>query len=327
MARLLLGVINVIVAAILWTITAVLVYYVAVKPLPSMISELQLAMKAPALSSWEWWIPAAKFLLAAASVILLLLGIYVAVRYLSLGFFESGKWLRFQLSPEAASERFIMRIPLFDRVNHMILVLGFFMCLSGFILYFGDNAYIYGFLYLGGRDFLANIHVIGGYVVFFAVTLHISRYLTLFLLYAKDRGLRGAIRAFPLLRLLPSLPRDLLHYYLWLFFLRKEHPKYHKYMPTQTIAYYAIGALLLISGVTGFSMVLYGMQSGDGLAWWVHLYSSLFLTVLITFHVFMTSLRPEYFPLDLTLFTGEVPERAAREEWPLWVEEVRGEKA
>lgn len=329
MARLWLSALNLIVGIAHWTLATMLTYYVAVAPLGEMIGELRMAMAAPALTSWEWWVPAARVALAVSAIFLLVLGIYTGARYLSLGLSHSGKWPLLALSPEARSERYmyIERIPLFDRANHVILVIGFAMALfTGYVLYFADNGYIYGFLYLGGRDVLVNLHVIGGYIIFFAVTLHVSRYATLFLLYAVEHGIRGAIGRFPLLKLLPSLPFQLLDYYLWLFFIKREHGKYHKYMPTQTIAYYAIAAFLLIVGGTGMGMVLYGMQIMDGLGWWVHLYGSLFLTILIAFHVFMTSIRPEYFPLDPVLITGKVPERAAEEEWPLWVEEVRGER-
>ncbi|MCS7107580.1 MAG: hypothetical protein NZ902_05720 [Acidilobaceae archaeon] len=328
MHRLWLGLLNVAVGVIHWTLAAVLTYYVAVAPLGEMIGELRMAPAAPALTSWEWWIPVAKVALAVMAVFLLVVGIYTGARYLSLGFSHSGKWGLSLLLRKESSEKYIERIPLFDRVNHMMLVIGFLLALfTGYTLYFADNGYVYNFLYIGGRDVLANLHVIGGYIIFFAVTLHIARYFTLFLLYAVDLGIWRAIDKFPLLKLIPSLPFQLLDYYLWLFFIKKEHGKYHKYLPTQTLAYYAIGAFLIISGATGMSMALYGMQSLDGLAWWVHLYSTLFLTILIAFHVFMTSIRPEYFPLDPVLITGKVHEEAAKEEWPLWVDELRGGKA
>ncbi|MEM1873715.1 MAG: cytochrome b/b6 domain-containing protein, partial [Acidilobaceae archaeon] len=290
MARLWVSAINLIAGGVLWAIAAIVVYYVAVVNLPASLSELREALASPALTSWVWWIPIFKVLLGLGSIIVLLLGIVTSIRYLSLGLFESGKWTSARL--KARADELIQRLSPVDVASHMMLAVGFGLAmLTGFILYFADNPYVYGYLYVVSRETLANLHVIGGYLMAFAVVLYITHYLTQFLLSLKDYGVKGAFSRFLILKTLPSLPAQLIDYYTWLFGLKKEHMKYHKYMPTQIVAYFGIGAMVLLIGITGLSMVLWGMQSGNGFAWWVHVYAATLSVALIAFHVFMIHVR------------------------------------
>ncbi|MEM0340454.1 MAG: hypothetical protein QXN05_04315 [Acidilobaceae archaeon] len=323
MTRHWVSVLNLIAGGLLWAIAAVVVYYVVIVNLAGDLNELRSALANPSPGAWEWWIPLFKLLLGLQAIAVLVLGIITSIRYLSLELFESAKWTSYRF--KAKAEEMIVRLSPVDVISHLILALGFGLAMfTGFIMYFADNAYIYGYLYIVSRDTMANLHVIGGYLMAFAVVLYLTHYLAQFVLFLKDYGLRGALNKFLIIKTLPSLPVLLLDYYMWLFGLKKEHAKYHKYMPSQIVAYFGIGGLVLLIGITGISMVLWGMQSGNGFAWWVHVYAATAGVVIIAFHVFMIHLRPLIFPFDFAFFDGKVPRPLAEEEWPMWVEEIRG---
>lgn len=326
MTRFWLALLNLVAGGILWAIAAIVVYYVIIVNLPGDVAQLREALASPALGNWEWWIPLFKVLLGLGAIAILILGVVTSIRYLSLGLFESGRWAFFRL--RAKPEDMVRRMDPVDVASHMILAVGFGIAMiTGFILYFADNGYVYGYLYVLSRETLANLHVIGGYLMAFAVVLYLAHYATMFLLFLKDYGVIGAFSRFLILKTLPSLPFLLIDYYMWLFGLKKEHAKYHKYMPSQIVAYFGIGGLVLLIGITGLSMVLWGMQSGNGLAWWVHVYAAVAGVAIIAFHVFMIHIRPPTFPFDFTFFDGRVPKGMAEEEWPLWLRESGGGRA
>ncbi|MEM4016156.1 MAG: hypothetical protein QXQ34_07410 [Thermofilum sp.] len=316
--------------ALLWSLTGTLVYWVALAPiLPSLGGIVAHVLAPPSLScvlapdtgcGAAWWSSLVKVLFSLAAILLVFLGVVATVRYIraerDVKIGEGG----------GAEERYIERLGKVDIASHLLVLLGGFLAgITGFTMHFADNPFIYFSVYpLLSREALANLHVVGGFAMAAGVALYLSYYVTDFVLHLPGLGFKRALSRYYFVRLIPTLPRDLTQYFAWLFGLRKEHPKYHKYMPSQVLAYYSTGVLVMLVGLTGLGMVIWGIRFLSGLAWWLHVYAAVALTALIAFHVVMGHLRPIHFPIDKTFLTGRVPLGKAREEWPLWVEEVTG---
>lgn len=319
--------------ATIWSLAGVIVYWVVLAPtLPSLGELLAQVFSFPSVAQLltftgaavAWWIALVRLLFFLATILLLVLGIIVSIRYVH---------AEFGISPVGAEsrekEQHVLKFGLSDRVPHFLVMIGGIIAgVTGFTLYYADNSFVYTYFYSPiSREVLANLHVIGGLVGGFGVVLYIFYYLTDFALHVPSLGFKGALTKYYIVKLTPSLPRGLAQYFAWIFGLRREHPKYHKYMPSQILAYYSIAVLIMVVGVTGLGMTLWGIQFLNGVAWWAHVYGAAALTVLIAFHVVMGNLRPSHFPIDKTIFTGRVPLSKVREEWPLWYEEIVGGRA
>lgn len=308
-------------AATLWSLAGVLAYWVALWPAVDSLGAILGQNPGPASIAWR--VSVVKLFFSLVIVLLLVLGVVASVRYIHAELKEMD-----ERKATAAAEREpqLERLSVVDRISHaLVLTGGFIAGATGFILYFADDPFVYAYLYSPvGRNALADLHVIGGFFMAAGAAFFLSFYLSDFILHALRLGFRKSLTRYYFLRLVPSLPRDLIAYFSWMFGLKREHPEYSKYMPSQVLAFYTTGFLVGLVGLTGLSMVVWGMQVLEGIAWWTHVYAATALTVLIAFHVYMGHLRPLNFPIDKSFITGKVPLSKAKREWPIWVKEVTG---
>jgi cytochrome b subunit of formate dehydrogenase len=177
--------------------------------------------------------------------------------------------------------------------------------------------------YLGGAQSAGILHRIGAIITFGYFAVHLSM-----LLMARFRGEKGFLWGWR--SMVPQLKdlQDFIANVKWFLYLGPR-PKFDRFTYWEKFDYLAVFWGVAMIGVSGlilwfpgfFSQFLPGWALNA--AYIIHSDEALLATGFIfLFHFFHTHLRPEAFPMDPVIFTGEMPLERFKEERPLEYERL-----
>ncbi len=224
---------------------------------------------------------------------------------------------------------YVRRFNLVARLMHITVVVSFMLlALTGLPLLYHDAVWARPISHLLGGETVARvIHHVCGVVTFGYFFFHLL-YLTYLRLRKKRHGLLYGPDS--------MTPRwqditDMFKNFRWFLYLGKQ-PQLDRWTYWEKFDYWAVFWGVALIGLSGLAIWFYApfthVFSGAYLnvAWVVHGEEALLAVGFIfIFHFFHNHLRPENFPIDITIFTGRLPLSRFREERPLQYERLRQE--
>jgi cytochrome b subunit of formate dehydrogenase len=227
----------------------------------------------------------------------------------------------------AAEARHIQRFKPYQRLLHLVMFTCFLgLALTGLPLLFSASPWSRGVMRaLGGFEAVGVFHRIfaSGMIVVFAV--HVAE-LGWRLLGRKERGmLWGPSSMVPQ----PIDATQLVQHVLW-FFNKGPRPRFGRYTYWEKFDYWAVFWGMIVIGGSGlllwfpqfFARFVPGWFFNVALV--VHGEEALLATAFIfTIHFFNSHFRPEKFPMDMVMFTGQVTEEELRHERPAEYDALR----
>jgi len=226
---------------------------------------------------------------------------------------ESPSVGRTQIPKGAVAERQFVRFTRLQRILHICMIVSFItLALTGLTLKFSYTKWAAVLSHLlGGFESAGNIHRSAAIVMFGVFVTHLVD------LYRLKRRVHGSWRA---LLLGPSsmLPtrRDFTEFVgtLKWFVGMGKRPAYGRWTYWEKFDYFAVFWGIAVIGSTGltlwFPVFFTRFLPGSflNIATIIHSDEALLATGFIfTVHFFNTHLRPEKFPMDITVFTGRMP--------------------
>ncbi len=314
---------NLIAIALLVGVSWTIVYFLAWVPLVNeggLVKLLDLIAH-PQLTSTLWW---REFLSSAFDV--LIIAVTIVGTWWSLGHFaaearEQGKWRRYYASEEGKRDVWVLRFTLWQRIQHLWMMITLIItAFTGFAMYFSDNPY-WQFIMVD-RDLYVTIHVAAGWAMGVLVILHFTYYAVQALI-AKLRG-ENLLEKYPILWFYTlTFYKNLVKRLLWTFTGRVAKPLVHKYDCEQLFEYWGIYWGILVLGIPGAIMSVWGPQVLNGVLWVTHVKEAvLAVTFILLVHISYAHFIPTIFPLDPTFIHGRMPLRRVKEEHPLWYEDL-----
>ncbi len=297
-------------------------YYFAIVPLMTEGPELLHRVTANfEVTSSMWW---KDFLSLAFDVLIIavaIIGTWWVLGNFALEARESGKWRRYYKSEEAKSDVWVPRIGLWQRIQHVWMIVTFIICaFTGMVMHLANNPY-WRELYTS-REAFVTIHILSGVAMGVLVILHFAQY-TIEAILARARG-ESIRRRYPMLEIYTfKFLRQLVKTLLYSITSRVKPEPYGKYNPEQLFEYWGVYWGIAILGIPGIIMAIYGPSVLNGVLWVMHFKEAILaITFLLMVHIAYTHFRPSIFPLDPTFIYGKMPMRRIREEHPLWAEEL-----
>ena len=169
------------------------------------------------------------------------------------------------------------------------------------------------------------IHVWSGIAMGVLVIAHFAYYGTRVLIDIIRR--EPVMEKWPILRFWTfSFFVGLINRSLWLIDPKHEPPPVtHKYDEEQLFEYWGVYWGIVILGIPGALMAIYGPSAFDGLAFLFHTKEAvLAVSFLLIVHIAYTHFMPHIFPYNRMFHEGKMPEGIAREEHPLWYRQISG---
>ncbi len=219
-------------------------------------------------------------------------------------------------------ERYYRRFGPIERVMHAVLMLTFVGCaMTGVPLLFADHAWAPAFVKLvGGFEAAALIHRICAAIMIVGFVVHV---------------IRVFVRAFMApdwlsyfwgpYSLVPNLKdgQDVIGMFKW-FFGRGPRPQFDRYTYWEKFDYWGVFWGMAIIGGSGL-MLWFPTFFANFLPGWVINITTivhgeealLAVGFIFTIHFFNGHLRPEKFPMDTVIFTGQIPEHELKDERPI----------
>lgn len=206
------------------------------------------------------------------------------------------------------------RFVLSQRIEHVLLIISFGMlCLTGLPQRFHDTGWAQWIMSaLGGIGTTRVIHHISAFMLAFEFLYHLI--VTAYeLLLVRPRPLS----------MLPRLQdvRDGLRSVAYLSGLRPEEPQFDRYDFKQKVEYWALIWGLLVMGLTGFILMFpvvvtrYLPGVFVPAAKVAHGYEAILaFLAIITWHLYNAHLSSGAFPLDTSIFTGQISGKRMSEE-------------
>lgn len=225
----------------------------------------------------------------------------------------------------------IVRFTAVDRLTHLIVILSFMLlALTGLALMHPASGWaraITGFF--GGVHTMVIVHVVNGGITFGYFFFHLC-YLGYRALVKKQR-----YRLLGVDSLVPTWTdiKDVWQNFRWFLYLGPQ-PKMDRWTYWEKFDYWAVFWGVAIIGVSGlvmaapvfFTRLVPGIWLNVALV--VHSEEAILATGFIfIFHFFHNHLRPEKFPIDVSILTGRVPLERFKEERPLQYERLVREGA
>jgi cytochrome b subunit of formate dehydrogenase len=227
------------------------------------------------------------------------------------------------LDAEATSELSVRRFTLWQRATHALLALSVFgLVLTGMPLRYPDAFWAQPlFLFWRSEAGAAAVHKFCAVLFFASGAMHlVSLAAGLFRRTIKLRQLFGPDS------ILPN-PKDVSDIKQHIGYLKgeAERPHYGRFAFWEKFDYLAEIWGLLVIGLSGLIM-WFPARAAEYLPGWIlnaalifHGYEAvLAMAFLFTVHFFNTHLRPEVFPADPVIFTGDIPLREVEERYPGW---------
>ena len=318
---------NLIAVAILTGVSWAIVYYLSWIPLVEEggLAKLLALLSQPRLADTLWW---REFLGPAFD--LLIIAVAVVGTWWSLGHFAAearnqGKWRRYYASEEGKKDVWILRFTLWQRIQHLWMMITFIIAaFTGFAMYFANNPY-WKFVAVD-RDLYVTIHVAAGWAMGILVILHFAYYGVQVLL-AKLKG-ESVLKKYPILMFYTlTFYKNLVKRLLWTFTEKVPKPRVHKYDCEQLFEYWGIYWGILVLGIPGAIMSIWGPAALNGVLWVMHTKEAILAVMFILLvHMTYAHFLPTVFPLDPTFIHGRMPLKRVKEEHSLWYEDLVKEK-
>ena len=323
-AKLILIILNLVAVAIVLGVSWIIVYYLAWKPLLAMTPKIPELVTNIRITSTKWWYDALAVFFDILIVLVAIYGTLWVLAHFAVEARDVGKWFFYERSPEGRADKWVPRLTLSQRLQHIVMILTFVICaLTGFAMHFANDPYWRLYLYVS-RDTYVTIHIISGLIMGILVVAHFFYYSTLFTGIALRQGVSVAINSFPILRIYTiSFLRSLVDTVLWGLGLARR-PRFHKYDSEQLFEYWGVYWGIAILGIPGLLMILYGPSVLGGVLWIMHYKEAILaVTFLLLVHINYTHFRPTHFPINLVFIHGKMPLRRLEEDHMLWLEELR----
>ena len=224
---------------------------------------------------------------------------------------------------------YVRRFNLVARLTHITVVVSFMLlALTGLPLMYHDAGWARPVSQLlGGEGAARIIHHVCGAITFGYAFFHLA-YLTYLLARKKKYGVLYGVDS------MTPRPKDIVDLYAnlkWFLYLGPQ-PRIDRWTYWEKFDYWAVFWGVAIIGFSGLAIWLFGpftrVFSGAYLnvAWVVHGEEALLAVGFIfIFHFFHNHLRPENFPIDVTIFTGRLPLRRFRAERPALYQRLEAE--
>ncbi len=220
----------------------------------------------------------------------------------------------------------IQRFTVVDRLTHLTVILSFMLlALTGLALMHPQTAWARAVTaFFGGPHTMSIVHIVNGGITFGYFFFHLC-YLGYRVVVKKQR--------FRLLgddSLVPNQKdiRDIWGNFRWFLYLGPQ-PRMGRWTYWEKFDYWAVFWGVAIIGVSGLMMAapVYSTRLLPGIALnvalLVHSEEALLATGFIfIFHFFHNHLRPEKFPIDVSILTGRVPLDRFKEERPLQYQQL-----
>jgi formate dehydrogenase gamma subunit len=203
-----------------------------------------------------------------------------------------------------------------ERLQHWILAISFLvLVITGFALKYPDTWWVRPFI---GSELVFNLrsvlHRIAG-VVFIALGLYHIGYISF-----TRRGRQQILALRPRIQDV----RDALKNFAFNLGLGKQRPQFGHYSYIEKVEYWALVWGAVIMGGTGlmlwfeeWTLTLFPKWVLDLLTV-IHLYEAWLATLaIVVWHLYSVIFRPDIYPIDLSMVTGEISEEQLREEHPL----------
>ena len=220
-------------------------------------------------------------------------------------------------------QKYYQRFNLFERWQHGILFTTVtLLILTGFPLrYYDIPFWRWVYSLFGGLEVARVLHRIFGIILiadFFANVYYITRKV---LVARAKKAMKWEFD--PAFTILPTLKDvvDLYHNLLYLFWLRKEPPRFAKFSYMEKFDYWAVWWGMVIMGVTGVCMFLPTVVTyilpGQIIPISMIAHSDeviLIVLVIFIWHFYHVHFRPRYFPISLSFWHGKLTQEEMKEE-------------
>ena len=228
-----------------------------------------------------------------------------------------------------ATPRFIVRFRPYQRFMHIVLFVSFLgLAATGLPLIFSDSAWAQSLSHaLGGTQASGAAHRMFASMMLLAFAGHVLE-IAWRVIAKREFGLLWGPGS-----LVPQ-PRDLfdaIAHVKW-FFHKGPRPKFDRFTYWEKFDYMAVFWGMVIIGGSGLLLWFHEFFAGwipgwvYNIALMVHGEEALLATGFIfTVHFFNSHFRPEKFPMDMVMFTGQITEEELRHERPAEYERLVAE--
>jgi formate dehydrogenase subunit gamma len=210
----------------------------------------------------------------------------------------------------SSEELKVRRFDLNQRIQHIwLFTTTFVLALTGFaIMYYNSWGYYVG-VGLGGQQNLLSAHLLTAFLLGILIVYHFAFYGTQYVV----RRIRG--NPVPLSIMLSK--KDITDFIQSMKYMigRGDAPKYPKYDYAQKFDYWGIYWGMIILGVPGVLLWMYGYDFLNGLPFVMHTDEAMLAVLfLMVFHFYQTHFNPRYFPMNKVFMTGRMSEKDMRKE-------------
>ena len=216
--------------------------------------------------------------------------------------------------------RYIERFTLNQRMQHAVCAIScLILFATGLMVKFPDDLGYIAML-IGGFPTTTIMHRFAGGAILALGIYHVVNYLIIDHSWIKTREI------WPSLLDIKNVIKDV-GYALW---LSKEKGQYKKYAYREKLDYWGaiiFFPILIVTGVFLWHPVfaVHYFIPADYLPAMriIHTMDAILAGMAVMLHLYNVQLSPLQFPANWTMFTGKISEEAAKEEFPLWYEEVK----
>ncbi len=216
----------------------------------------------------------------------------------------------------------------FDRawvIQHVTMFVTFTtLCITGFALKNPDAGWVKVLSFLGLNELIRGIiHRIAAVGMLAAGMYHLW-----FLFFVKSW--KGELVA-----LLPNVSDVRLFFQNMKYHmgLSKEHPQFDRYGYIEKAEYWALIWGTVMMAFTGFVLWFPTIATKFMPAWivkvseTVHYYEAILAGLaILLYHMFFAIFHPEDYPINLTGFTGKIPDEEAKERFPMWYKKLKADE-
>lgn len=234
----------------------------------------------------------------------------------------------FYVKAKLRALKLVSTVERFDRhwvIQHVSTFLAFTtLVITGFALKYPDQAWVRFLSYIGLDEIIRGVvHRIAAVVLIVSAT-----YQFIFLLFVKKwKG--------ELVNLLPNIGDVRLFvqnmkYYLG---ISKDRPDFERYGYVEKAEYWALVWGNAVMAVTGFVLWFPTVATKFFPSWiikvseTIHFYEAwLAFLAIVIYHMFFAIFHPEDYPINLTGFTGKMPEEEVKERFPAWYRKLKSKR-
>jgi formate dehydrogenase subunit gamma len=215
----------------------------------------------------------------------------------------------------------IRRFDLNQRIQHIwLFTTTFVLAFTGFAqLYYSSWGYYAGQL-LGGQANLISVHLLSAFFLGALIVYHFAFYGAQYVIRRRQGN--------PVPLSIMISKKDITDFIQSMKYMigRGDAPKYPKYDYAQKFDYWGIYWGMIILGVPGLLLWMYGYDFLNGLPFVMHTDEAMLAVLfLMVFHFYQTHFNPRYFPLNKVFITGRMSEKDMQKEHPLELEKIKSE--